>query len=314
MKCSKYMFYLVFLDPDMIRPAYQNGALGLATLIGIWRGFLINCSICEVDGYLIHSRLGDVIREIGKEAELENNGLSDHITQMKKLFVQMEKLSRFVDLFSTSQADQSLVLLALHSSESIGVDLILTEQPLPNSPKHPEIAELSSYALSNFERERVKQLDDGLILEGSFCEEEFFSKCFGKLLPYAKRVSIVDGILGEKYGSNFEYTIERLVHYLELNNTSLSNFVLEIHTVDGEGRTDLLDQHLGKWCKKFRHKIHRHSCVGHERYLFTDQFGLQLGVGCDLLDKATRRNRGTDFSYSRLTKLQDLAKQLKWSS
>jgi hypothetical protein len=126
-------------------------------------------------------------------------------------------------------------------------------------------------------------------------------------------VAIVDGILGERYGDNFRYTIERLINYLESNNTALSDFVLDIHTVDGGGKTDLLDEHLGKWCKKIHHKIHRHSQVGHERYLFTDQFGIQLGVGCDLLNKVTERNRGTDFSYSRLTKLHDLAQKYKWS-
>ncbi len=299
------MFYRVFFDPEVVRPAYQSGATGLSLLLTIWKGFLLNCSICEIDGYLVHNRLGEALREIGKDAETADNGLSDHITRLKKILVQLEKLNRFVDVFSTTEADQSLTLLALFSAEAVGVDLILTDDELPADPRMPERAAFSVYALSNFERERSKQADDGLILEGDDSADEFFPIRFGKLLPLAKRAVIVDAILGRKFGDNFQYSLKRLVEYLEASHCSPSDLVLEIHTEDSD-RVDFLEQRLGEWCKTIRFKVYRHTKVPHERYLFTDQFGLQLGIGMDLLDRHSERNRGTDFSYSRISKLSEL--------
>jgi hypothetical protein len=305
MKCSEIMFYRVFFDPDVIRPAYSTGATGLSLLLTIWRGFLLNCSVCEVDGYLVHERTGEILREIAKDAEANDNGLSDYITRLKKVLVLMEKQNRFVDVLSTSEADQSLALLALNSAESIGVDVILTDQSLPDEPQSPERTSFNTYAISNFERERAKDIDDGLIPEGAYSASDFFPKRFGKLLPLAKQVVIFDGILGRKFGDNFQYSLRLLIQYLESTNAAAHEFVLEIHTEDGE-RIDFLEQRLGEWCKKIQYKVHRHTKVVHERYLFTDQFGLQLGIGMDLLDRRTERNRGTDFSYSRVSKLKDL--------
>jgi hypothetical protein len=118
-------------------------------------------------------------------------------------------------------------------------------------------------------------------------------------------VVIVDGILGRKFGDNFQYTLKLMIQYLESTNAKPSNLVMEIHTEEGE-RVDFLEQRLSEWCKSIQYKVHRHRKVDHERYLFTDQFGLQLGIGMDLLDKNTMENRGTDFSYARLSKLKEL--------
>jgi hypothetical protein len=299
------MFYRVFFDPDVVRPAYDAGPTGMSLLLTIWRGFLLNCSICEVDGYLINHRLGEVVREIAKDAEAQANGLSDYVTRLKKILVQMEKQNRFVDVFSTSKAEQSLALLALLFAESVGVDFILTNQTIPDEPRSPERTGLDGYVISSFERERAKQSDDGLIAEGEDAADDFFAKRFGKLLPLAKRVTIIDGILGRKFGDNFQYTLKRLIQYLESTNADPSELLLDIHTEDGD-RIDFLEQRLGEWCSAIRYQVHRHQRVPHERYLFTDQFGLQLGIGCDLLSKETGRNRATDFSYARLSKIHDL--------
>lgn len=299
------MFYRVFFDPDVIRPAYESGPIGLSLLISLWRGFFLNCTICEVNGYLVHSRLGEALKEIGRCAQEREDGLSDYITRLKKILVQMEKQNRFVDVLSTNTADQSLPLLALESAKSVGIDLILTESVLPNQPPLPERCALDAYVISNFERERSKQADDGLIPEGEDSCDDFFPNRFGKYFPLAQRVIVLDGILGRKFGDNFQYTLKRMVEYLEATNKAPVDFVLEIHTEDGE-RTDFLEQRLSEWCKKISYKVHRHGDVGHERYLFTDQFGLQLGIGMDLLDRHTQRNRGTDFSYARVSKLKDL--------
>lgn len=299
------MFYRVFFDPDVIRPAYESGAKGMSLLIAIWRGFFVNCSICEVDDYLVHSRLGDVLKEIGKDAENREDGLSHYINLLKKILVQMEKQNRFVDVLSTTVAEESLPLLAFQSAKAVGIDLILTECVLPAEPQHPERTTLDGYEISTFERERSKQVDDGLIPAGEDSAEFFFHIRFGKLLPLARRAVVVDGILGRKFGDNFQYTLKRMVEYLEATNAAPTEFVLEIHTENGE-RIDFLEQRLNEWCKKISYKVHRHSDVGHERYLFTDQFGLQLGIGMDLLDRTTERNRGTDFSYARLSKLDHL--------
>jgi hypothetical protein len=299
------MFYRVFFDPEVIRPAYLTGATGLSLLLTIWRGFLLNCSVCEVDGYLVHERTGEILREIAKDAEAKENGLSDYITRLKKVLVLMEKQNRFVDVLSTSEVDQSLALLALNGAESIGIDLILTNQALPVDPRSPERASFDTYVISNFERERTKDIDDGLMREGIYLAPEFFPKHFGKLLPLAKRAVIYDGILGRKFGDNFQYSLKLLIGYLDTTNISANDFLLEIHTEDGD-RIDFLEMRLCEWCKKIKFKVYRHPKLEHERYLFTDQFGLQLGIGMDLLDRRTQRNRGTDFSYARVSKLEEL--------
>ena len=242
---------------------------------------------------------------MGKDAEAQQNGLSDFVSRLKKLLVQMEKQNRFVDVLSTNEADQSLPLLALRSAEVVGIDFVLTDEILPEEPTLPERGSLTAYHISNFERERSKQVDDGLILEGETTAIDFFPDRFGKLLPLAKRAIIVDGILGRYFGDNFEYTLKILIDYLETTNTSPAGFTLEIHTEQSE-RITLLEERLGKWCASINYRVHTYPKVGHERYLFTDQFGLQLGIGTDLLDRQTGRNRGTDFSYARLSKLSEI--------
>jgi hypothetical protein len=287
--------------PAILFPASTN----MSVLISIWRGFLLNCSVCEVDDYLVHTRIGEILREIAKDAESLGNGLSDYVTRLKKILVQMEKQNRFVDVFSTSEADQLLVHIALNFADSAGLDFILTERELQASKMLPECSNLIGYAISNFERERSKDIDDGLIPEGKYAASSFFPTLFGKVLPLAKSVVIVDGILGRKFGDNFQYTLKIMIQYLGSTNAAASELVLEIHTEDGK-RVDFLEQRLDEWCGSIQYKVYRHRKVGHERYLFTDQFGLQLGVGMDLLDKKTKKNRGTDFSYARISKLKDL--------
>jgi hypothetical protein len=299
------MFYRIFFDPEVVRPAYEAGAKGMSLLLSIWRGFLLNCSICEVDGYLIQKRLGEIIREITKDSEIQNNGLFPYVNSLKKILEGMKKQNRFVDVLSTTEGDQSLALLALIHSKSVGVDLILTNQTLPDESGSPEMAELDDYFITNFERERAKQNDDGLIAEGEDSADDFFPKRFGKLLPLAKNVVIVDAILGRKFGDNFQYTLKLLIKYLNSTNSNPSDLYLDIHTEDSD-RIDFLELRLTEWCSPIRYRLHRHESVPHERYLFTDQFGLQLGIGCDLLCKKTRRNRATDFSYARVSKLNEL--------
>jgi hypothetical protein len=154
-----------------------------------------------------------------------------------------------------------------------------------------------------------RDIDDGLIPEGAYLALEFFPKRFGKILPLAKRAVIIDGILGRKFGDNFQYSLKLLIQYLDSTNASAHEFVLEIHTEDG-GRIDFLEQRLGEWCKKIQYKVHRHPEVVHERYLFTDQFGIQLGIGMDLLDRHTERERATQFFRVRLWNRNDLIENL----
>ena len=299
------MFYRVFFDPDLVRGTYASGPTGLALLLATFRSFFVNCTLCEVDGYLVGERLKAVLNEVGKDAESKQNGLSDFISRLKKLLVQMEKLNRFVDVLSTSEADQSFPLLALSSAQSAGIDFILTNETLPAQPALPERGALEDYHLSNFERERAKQVDDGLIPKGDDNAEDFFPNRFGKILPLAREVIIVDGILGRKFGDNFQFTLKQFIEYLEASNRFTSDFLLTIHTEDSD-RISLLETRMSQWCKSIRFEIRLHPAVAHERYLFTDQFGLQLGIGMDLLDRNTGRNRETDFSYCRRSKLHEL--------
>lgn len=299
------MFYRVFFDPNVIAPAYLFGETGLALLLATLRGLSVNCCLCEVDGYLVHERLKEALNHAGKDAESQQNGLSDFIFRLKKLLGQMEKQNRFVDVLTTTEAEQSLPLLALMSGEAKGIDFILTAEILPEEPKRPERGSLTAYQISNFERERSKQIDDGLILEGETLAADFFPNRFCKLIPLAKRAIIVDGILGRKFGDNFHYTLRWFVEYLEASNLSPADFTLEIHTEESE-RISLLKERLSSWCKSIRYEVRTYPALVHERYLFTDQFGLQLGIGMDLLDRNTERNRGTDFSYARLSKLSEI--------
>ena len=62
------MFYRVFFDPDLVRATYASGATGLALLLATFRSFFVNCTLCEVDGYLIGARLKEILTEVGKDA------------------------------------------------------------------------------------------------------------------------------------------------------------------------------------------------------------------------------------------------------
>lgn len=293
-KCSRTVFYYVFLDPQTVREASKLDGAGLSLLLSIWRGLSVNCCLCEVDGYLIEQGLGVALREISDQGE----GVHlDHVSRLKKLLVYFKKQNRFIDILSTSEADQDLSDIAFADASEVGIDFILTEKPAPAGFTGSEVGGLSEYAVSDFERERAKNVDDGLIPEGEDTADEFFPRKFGKLVRFAQKITIIDAILGRKFGDNFQYTLKRLICFLEEQNVHPEELAIEIHTE--EERSQYLKDRLQEWCTIVNPSVITHASLHHERYFFTDQFGLKLGIGCDLLDRRTQRNRGTDFSYSR---------------
>lgn len=309
------MFYKVFLDPATFIEAYEGGEHALSNLTGLLELFLVNCVVAEVDGWMVHQGISDSLAEIGTkfQREIEENGEEsegslngDYIARLKKLLVTFEKRKRFIDTLSTSVADELLPIIAFSKGTREQIDFILTSSPKPlEIGAAPESSNLAGFLLSAFKTEQKRGMDGGLLKAGDHTSENFFTTVFRSIFDYTRSVVIVDKLLGEKFGDNFKYTLKRLVNHLRASNSFGAEFNLTIHT-SGNARLQNMEDEILQWWPGLNLTINTYEKLCHERYLFTDQFGVQLGIGCDLLDKITGLNRTTDLSYAKSTKLDSI--------
>lgn len=149
------MFFYVYLHPEVISIARQNGALGLQVLISILRGFLPNCFIAEFQDY----RVQEAIKE-------ELDKLDDDFDRklIKEIFRVMEKRNRFVyclvpDYASPKSDDDT----AKEQAEEAMLDLLLLVDQ-DDDFEMVEIATLFDYQHSEFEAVRSKLVAEGLTL------------------------------------------------------------------------------------------------------------------------------------------------------
>jgi hypothetical protein len=167
-----------------------------------------------------------------------------------------------------------------------------------------------SYQHTDFEPRRSKLASVGSRTEpGAQSQTDFLDSHFRKALRHASRIVLCDRLFGRKYGDNYEYTITKVLRWLEAVLDSPATCTLEVHCERPPGlghralEGDLKAGRTGR-LGSLRMTVYYYNNPGiedvlpHERFVLTDQFAFSIDRGLDFLDKSTKRNRDVSVRYA----------------
>ncbi len=311
------MVFYVYLDPEVIGVAQQEGKYAIQSLLAIIKDFTQNCFLAEYEDY----RIQPAIREY---ADNFPDGW-DRI-ELKKLIGKLIKHNRFIYCLlpdqTNTKADKSL--LFEQASDSL-IDLILLSNlnGIPDLNRKITVTDLSNYQMTNFASERSALASNGRQFQGGeLGEYEFLDHNYKKAFMYAKRLEICDAIFGRKFKDNFRYSLGLLLRWLNSTIKNISEFKFILHCGLPSGRTPEFIRQILESFKTDRlsdvvfeiyyyQEIDNNQCLPHERYLITDQIAFQIGRGMDFIDKNTRRNRDTSIDLKDPTSIEKIIQHYK---
>lgn len=310
------MVFYVYLDPEVIGLAHQQGIFAIQNLLGIIQGFVENCFLAEFEDYRIQPAIKEYVNNIPD---------CDEKKRLKALFSILKKRNRFIYCLISDQTNQKSdkSLLFEQASDSL-IDLILLSNldGIPDLPKEITVTDLSNYQTTNFAGERSRIASNGRQFHGGeLSEDEFLDQNYKKAFMYAKRFEICDIIFGRGFSDNFDYSTKILFRWLENIHTNPKNFEIVFYCEKPAGNTDqyikdrLTQYRKGRLAntkiKVFFHSNHNAQCLPHERYFVTDQIAFQIGRGMDFIDRKTKRNRDTSIDLKDLKSIEDIIQHYK---
>ncbi|PWU09025.1 MAG: hypothetical protein C5B50_28155 [Verrucomicrobia bacterium] len=293
------MVFYVYLDPPVFEAAAAGGQMALQLLTAILRGFLQNCVLLEFDDYRWDTAVRRAVNS--QEKTFDRSAI-------KKLLVQLQRRNRIVPFFKDDYSGLPDLEFVVQQASAAGLDLILSVQTvsLPSNCSC-EAAILGTYQESEFEDQRAETAANGREYKhGEMGEEQFLLTTFQKFIRHARRIEVCDAVCGRYFGDNFKYTLKKFLAFLDsaLVDPAVCELILHCEKSERDQyllseltsfRTARLAQMPISVC--FYDPINGQQCLPHERYICTDQFGLQIGRGMDFLDRATARNRDISVSF-----------------
>jgi len=306
------MIFYVYVDPAIIDKANQDGAYAVQAVTSIFHGFLQNCFIVEFEDYRIQQTMGEYISALPQ---------SDAKKRIEEILKIMKKRNRFLYCLVPDYLDRKNSLeCVLDQEEKAALDLLLLkDEDISKCAESAEMTPLEAYYSSNFERKRSNLAAEGMaLLDGEFDQDQFFDHVFLKALRYAARIEICDGILGRKYGDNFDYTLKVMGIWLEKNLSepiNLKNIIVHCEQPIGYSKERFVAtiSALKKGrLKNINIEIHFYrndeggGALPHQRYIFTDQVAFQIDPGMDFIRKKTKRNRNFSINYKNLAKITSI--------
>jgi hypothetical protein len=310
------MIFYVYLDPQIIAIARENGELGLQSLIGILYGLRQNCFIAEFDDYS---------DQIQKEIKEQIDELPE--TFDRKLIVelvrQMQKHNRFIYCLTTEYpyTKEALTYVKEQASQALLDLILLAEESVDQSEfEGIECATLFNYQHTQFERERSKISSEGITLAASkYGEQDFLNLYLKKALRFANYLEICDKVMGEKYKGNYEYTLRVFFAWLEqiLNDPRNCKIIIHCGQPGDQSRgLDAMKADLTGFKRGNFEDITLKLCIyeqpagsddlPHQRFIVTDQIALGLDRGMDFLSDRTRQNRDVTIDYKNNDEVNDL--------
>jgi hypothetical protein len=299
------MIYYVYLAAEVVSVAEKGGAYALQVLIALLRGLLQNCLVIDFQDGRIQEALGEHVR--GMQPSFDRKLLSATLGAI-------QKHNRFVccltpDLTGATPDDEVMIQQA--AAALIDVAVLSTEaKPGSELPAGLEIATLATYQHTDFEPRRSKLASVGSRTEpGAQSQTDFLDSHFRKALRHASRIVLCDRLFGRKYGDNYEYTITKVLRWLEAVLDSPATCALEVHCERPPGlghralEGDLKAGRTGR-LGSLRMTVYYYNNPGiedvlpHERFVLTDQFAFSIDRGLDFLDKSTKRNRDVSVRYA----------------
>jgi hypothetical protein len=292
------MVFYIYLDPPVFSVAAVGGRLGLQALAAVLRGFLQNCLLLDFDDYRWET---GIRRALSTHAEVFDRSV------IKKFLVQFRKRNRIVPVFQDDYSGKKDLAFIIDQAPAADLDFILAEEvvALPTGCA-TETATLATYQETDFEARREEAASNGREYSGGeLDEEQFLEANFSKLVRHASRIEICDALCGRKFADNYEYTVKRLLGLLGVVLAEPERCELVLHCEKSPRDHHLISQLA-------RHRPPRlagmnisvcfydpsagRQCLPHERYLSTDQFGLEIGRGMDFLDSNTAKNRDVSLN------------------
>jgi hypothetical protein len=300
------MFFYVYLAPEVISVAHENGQLGMQALIAILRGLLQNCFIADFEDYTVQEAISAQLNELPDDYDRK---------LIKEILRVLQKRNRFMYcLIPDYDGGKSADECAKEQVETAMLDLLILREE-DESVELAEIATLLNYQHTDFERDRANLVSDGLTLAAAAMDgTEFMETYLKKGLRPARSIVICDRFFGERYLGNYQYSAEQFFRWLETVLLEPDSCVVTFHCGQPDpdnGARDLkvMRRELTA-CKSgrivgIRLKLQLYSTdtsnfLPHQRFLSTDQFALSIDPGMDFLDPRTGRIRGLSFSYKNM--------------
>jgi hypothetical protein len=289
------MIFYVYFDPQIISEALTEGNASVQNLTGILRGLSQNCFLAEFKNFSI---VQDGISEKLKDTvgDFDTKALKIVLSRFAKdrLFVECLDYDYTPGATEADMAQKQCVAALL--------DLLILPETATVLPENAvDIATLRNYHSVEFERKRSELAADGATLAvGEMDEDEFFENYFLKALKYARTIVIVDYQLGEKYKSNFDYTLQKFLGWLKKANVedlsitvhcgfpdALQSSICSEDDLDNEIRKQKLEQAINSHYDKSTIAVvcYEQKFI-HDRYVITDQTAFLIGVGMDFLQNS----------------------------
>ena len=308
------MVFYVYIQPEIIPLASNEGPYAIQCLIALLRAMLQNCLIVEFQDYRIQPAIEDAVNNLPEDFDR---------TIIKSILSTLQKRNRFIYCVTPQYPQtQSDVEYLLQQARQLELDILVLDDVSRADGRATGIerCSLGTYQHTNFEIERSQLAAVGKTWQnGQVREMDFLENHFKKAIRYATRLEFCDKLFGAKYGDNYEYTIKILLRWLASFVPDPSKLTLIIHTAKPAGH---LDAHIQTQLTSFRPanlgpmKIELNfyelpnpdQILPHERFLSTDQVTFEIGRGMDFLDRGTHTNRDVSISTKSPKEVDDLLK------
>lgn len=304
------MMFYVYMQPEVITVAQNGGPYAVQALISFLRGAVQNCCLVE----FLDDRTRAAIRDY-----MDAFPAAFDRKLLKSLLSSLQKRNRFLYVlepdYTSIRSDLEVVLAAVADLQT---DLVLCESQAEITNPGTEVCELATYQNTNFAHQRFQLAGEGKTLaEGELGQQDYLDEYWSKVFRFASRIEICDHILGRQFGSNFEYSLRALFHWLEgiLDNPGGCSLIMHVGVPDKASleyiRTQLTAYKQGALLA-MRIEIHTYDlddgrpCLPHERFILTDQIAVEIGRGMDFLDSATHRIRDVSLGYKSPKEVTDL--------
>lgn len=304
------MFFYVYLDPQAISEAYEQGPEAVDAITNLLRDLSQNCLLADFEGYYVQNEIRDFLSTLLGDFE---------IVRLKSVLKQFVKRGLFAPcLKSGLDPDASRIKLALNQIESGDLDFVVLTIEGAENEKRDGIACWRKFGSTGFEEKRRFAAVYGTELPaGEVDESSFFEQHFRRPLRFASRIEIVDRQCGEKYKDNYEYSIERFLKWLEATNRESPKIVFHLGFPSVRESTVVSDADLfgieadrieSVKQAKLLAAIKKHAptanivvkcyeeTLPHQRYIVTDQVAFSVDVGMDFLNPTSRNNRKLSLS------------------
>lgn len=280
------MYFHVFIDPEAISEAVENGGESVGALHDLLEGFQKDCLMAETDSWRVDTELGEKVRAIvcQKDRKL-----------FQELFIRIRKHGPKPILEGD---DQSLPLaeFAVQKSSDSSLDFILSANASEASCCS---ADAGGYRHTTFAKHRRSPNSTVSVEKGAMQFQELLDTHLLKILGCADEIEITDYAFG-KYLSGDQFTnFENWIRWCRDNCPHLQSFI--IITEENETNTASLESKRSDLAEEVDFQIETRTMppgsLEHRRLLRVAQRKMDLDHGIDLCDQhgVSRKN-----TFSRL--------------